>query len=121
MTEARLKEGDVAPLDVNLVKVEADRLKVQAIAAQKRTRNAGFEFENFDRRGRCRINQTRAASRTSAASRYGFERINRNRIAVNAPICRRRNSANNSARRELIWRKRTPTPNVAGSVHLFAQ
>ncbi|MGI8642308.1 MAG: TolC family protein [Pyrinomonadaceae bacterium] len=31
VTEARLKEGDVAPLDVNLVKVEADRLKVQAI------------------------------------------------------------------------------------------
>ena len=31
VTEARLKEGDVAPLDVNLVKVESDRLKVQAI------------------------------------------------------------------------------------------
>ncbi len=29
--EARLKEGDVAPLDVNLIKVEADRLKVQVI------------------------------------------------------------------------------------------
>ncbi len=33
-TEARLKEGDVAPLDVNLVKVEADRLRVQAIQAK---------------------------------------------------------------------------------------
>ena len=32
--EARLKEGDVAPLDVNLVKVEADRLKIQAIGAR---------------------------------------------------------------------------------------
>ena len=32
--EARLKEGDVAPLDVNLVKVEADRLRVQAIQAK---------------------------------------------------------------------------------------
>ena len=32
--EARLKEGDVAPLDVNLVKVEADRLRVQAIGAK---------------------------------------------------------------------------------------
>lgn len=30
-TEARLKEGDVAPLDVNLVKVEADRLRIQVI------------------------------------------------------------------------------------------
>lgn len=34
VTEARLKEGDVAPLDVNLVKVENDRLKVQAIQAK---------------------------------------------------------------------------------------
>ncbi len=31
LTEARLKEGDVAPLDVNLVRVESDRLKVQVI------------------------------------------------------------------------------------------
>ncbi len=29
--EARLKEGDVAPLDVNLIKVEADSLRVQVI------------------------------------------------------------------------------------------
>ncbi|MEP6903043.1 MAG: TolC family protein, partial [Actinomycetota bacterium] len=34
VTEARLKEGDVAPLDVNLVKVEAARLKIQAIQAR---------------------------------------------------------------------------------------
>lgn len=33
-TEARLKEGDVAPLDLNLVRVENDRLKVQAIQAR---------------------------------------------------------------------------------------
>ena len=31
VSEARLKEGDVAPLDVNLVHVESDRLKVQAV------------------------------------------------------------------------------------------
>ena len=34
VTEARLNEGDVAPLDVNLVKVENDRMKVQAIQAR---------------------------------------------------------------------------------------
>lgn len=34
VTDARLKEGDVAPLDLNLVKVEADRLRVQAIQAR---------------------------------------------------------------------------------------
>ena len=34
VTEARLAEGDVAPLDVNLAKVENDRMKVQAIQAR---------------------------------------------------------------------------------------
>jgi cobalt-zinc-cadmium efflux system outer membrane protein len=34
VSEARLKEGDAAPLEVNLVKVEADRLRVQAIQAK---------------------------------------------------------------------------------------
>jgi len=34
VTEARLKEGDVAPLDVNLVKVEADTMKIKAIQAR---------------------------------------------------------------------------------------
>lgn len=33
-TEARLNEGDVAPLDLNLVRVENDRLKVQVIQAR---------------------------------------------------------------------------------------
>lgn len=35
VAQARLKEGDVAPLDVNLVKVEADSLKIKAIQARK--------------------------------------------------------------------------------------
>jgi len=34
MTEARLKEGDVAPLDLNLVRVELDRLRAQAIQSR---------------------------------------------------------------------------------------
>jgi cobalt-zinc-cadmium efflux system outer membrane protein len=34
VTEARLKEGDVAPLDLNLVRVESDRLKIQIIQAK---------------------------------------------------------------------------------------
>ena len=33
-TQARLNEGDVAPLDLNLVRVENDRMKVQAIQAR---------------------------------------------------------------------------------------
>lgn len=31
ITEARLKEGDVAPLDLNMVRVESNRLKVQLV------------------------------------------------------------------------------------------
>ncbi len=34
VTEARLKEGDVAPLDVNLVRVELDRLRAQSLQAR---------------------------------------------------------------------------------------
>ena len=40
LTEARLKEGDVAPLDVNLVRVESDRLKVQAIQTRSELETA---------------------------------------------------------------------------------
>ena len=34
VTEARLNEGDVAPLDLNMVKVESDRLRIQRIEAR---------------------------------------------------------------------------------------
>ncbi len=34
ITEARLKEGDVAPLELNLVQVEINRLRVQVVAAK---------------------------------------------------------------------------------------
>lgn len=34
VTEARLNEGDVAPLDLNLVRVESERLRVQRIEAR---------------------------------------------------------------------------------------
>ena len=34
VTEARLKEGDVAPLDLNLMRVEVDRLRAQAVQSQ---------------------------------------------------------------------------------------
>lgn len=34
VTQARLSEGDVAPLDLNLVRVESDRLRIQIIQAK---------------------------------------------------------------------------------------
>ena len=40
VTEARLVEGDVAPLDLNLVRVESDRLKIQRIEARSELETA---------------------------------------------------------------------------------
>lgn len=47
ITEARLKEGDVAPLDVNLVKVEADSLKIKAIQARNDLETALLELKTL--------------------------------------------------------------------------
>ena len=40
VTEARLNEGDVAPLDLNLVRVESERLRVQRIEARNELETA---------------------------------------------------------------------------------
>ncbi len=45
--EARLKEGDVAPLDVNLVKVEADRLRIQVIQARNDLETALLQLKTL--------------------------------------------------------------------------
>lgn len=47
VTEARLKEGDVAPLDLNLVKVESDRLKVQAIQARSELETQALQLKTL--------------------------------------------------------------------------
>ncbi|HXG84263.1 MAG TPA: TolC family protein [Pyrinomonadaceae bacterium] len=44
VTDARLKEGDVAPLDANLVRVESDRLRVQQIEARNELETALLEI-----------------------------------------------------------------------------
>ena len=47
VTEARLGEGDVAPLDLNLVKVESDRLRVQQIQARANLETAILELRTL--------------------------------------------------------------------------
>jgi len=47
VTEARLNEGDVAPLDANLVRVESDRLRVQQIEAQSELETALLEIRTL--------------------------------------------------------------------------
>jgi len=47
VVEARLKEGDVAPLDVNLIKVEADRLRIQTIQARNDLETALLQLKNI--------------------------------------------------------------------------
>ena len=46
-TEARLKEGDVAPLDLNLVRVENDRLRVQAIERRSELETALLDIKTL--------------------------------------------------------------------------
>jgi len=47
VTDARLKEGDVAPLDANLVRVESDRLKIQQIEARSELDTALLEIRTL--------------------------------------------------------------------------
>lgn len=47
VTDARLKEGDVAPLDANLVRVESDRLKIQQIEARTELETALLEIRTL--------------------------------------------------------------------------
>ncbi len=47
ITEARLNEGDVAPLDANLVKVESDRLRVRQIEARSELEIALLEIRTL--------------------------------------------------------------------------
>ena len=46
-TDARLKEGDVAPLDANLVRVESDRLRIQQIEARSELETALLEIRTL--------------------------------------------------------------------------
>lgn len=47
VTNARLNEGDVAPLDANLVQVESDRLRVQQIEARSQLETALLEIRTL--------------------------------------------------------------------------
>ncbi len=47
VTEARLTEGDVAPLDLNLVKVESDRLRIRQIDAGNELETALLELRTL--------------------------------------------------------------------------
>ena len=47
VTDARLKQGDVAPLDLNLVKVESDRLRVQTIESKSNLESAILTLQSL--------------------------------------------------------------------------
>lgn len=47
VTEARFKEGDVAPLELNLVKVESDRLKIQIMDVSSELETAILELKTL--------------------------------------------------------------------------
>lgn len=47
LTEARVKEGDVAPLEAGLLKVEVNQAKVSRLSAQSRLTSAEFELRRL--------------------------------------------------------------------------
>lgn len=47
LTEARMKQGDVAPLDVNLIKVETDKLRSQALLTKNELEIKILQLKNL--------------------------------------------------------------------------
>lgn len=115
VTDARLKEGDVAPLDANLVRVESDRLRVQQIEARSQLETALLEIRalaGFDI-----AEPLRLAAQTERPPRLdlGLSELTatalRERADLQAAIIGERLG---SARINLA--KSSAIPNVAGSV-----
>ncbi len=115
VTDARLKEGDVAPLDANLVKVESDRLKIQQIEARSELDTALLEIRTLA--GFDTTEPMRLAAQTERPPRLdlGLNELTvtalRERADLQAAIIGERLG---SARISLA--KAAAIPNVAGSV-----
>ncbi|MDQ3749051.1 MAG: TolC family protein [Acidobacteriota bacterium] len=115
VTDARLKEGDVAPLDANLVRVESDRLRVQQIEARSELDTALLEIRTLA--GLDVAEPLRLAPQTERPPRLdlGLSELTatalRERADLQAAIISERLG---SARINLA--KSLATPNVAGSV-----
>ncbi len=115
VTDARLKEGDVAPLDANLVRVESDRLRVQQIEARSELDTALLEIRTLA--GLDIAEPLRLAPQADRPPRLdlGLSELTvtalRERADLQAAIIGERLG---SARINLA--KSVATPNVAGSV-----
>jgi len=115
VTDARLKEGDVAPLDANLVRVESDRLKIQQIEARSELDSALLEIRTLA--GLDITEPLRLAPQTDRPPRLdlGLSELTatalRERADLQAAIIGERLG---SARINLA--KSSAIPNVAGSV-----
>jgi len=115
VTDARLKEGDVAPLDANLVRVESDRLRVQQIEARSELETALLEIRTLA--GLDVAEPLRLATQTDRPPRLDLglseltETALRERADLQAAIIGERLG---SARINLA--KSQATPNVAASV-----
>ncbi|MDQ3132779.1 MAG: TolC family protein, partial [Acidobacteriota bacterium] len=115
VTDARLKEGDVAPLDANLVRVESDRLRVQQIEARSQLETALLEIRTLA--GLDIAEPLRLATQAERPPRLdlGLSELTatalRERADLQAAIIGERLG---SARINLA--KSLATPNVAGSV-----
>jgi cobalt-zinc-cadmium efflux system outer membrane protein len=115
VTDARLKEGDVAPLDANLVRVESDRLRVQQIEARSELETALLEIRTLA--GLDIAEPLRLATQTDRPPRLDLglseltETALRERADLQAAIIGERLG---TARIDLA--KSLATPNIAGAV-----
>ncbi len=115
VTDSRLKEGDVAPLDSNMVKVESDRLRVQAIEAKNKLEDSLLELQALT--GAAVIDNLKIAPQTDRPPRLDL-----NVAELTAIALRERNDllaakiAEQLGLARIDLAKSLAIPNIAGSV-----
>ncbi len=115
VTEARLKEGDVAPLDVNLVKVEADTLKIKAIQARSDLETSFLQLKTLIGAGL--EESIKLAPQTERPPRLdlGLSELTELALKERADLQAARLGEELGTAR-IDWAKAIAIPNVAGSI-----
>lgn len=116
ITNERLKQGDVAPLELNLVKVETDRLRTQVIKTR-----ADLETELISLRTLAGLEQTEPLSIVPLPDRpprldLAVNELTDMALRERADL-RAAQLGVDAARARISLARSLATPNVAGSVH----
>ncbi len=114
-TTARLKEGDVAPLDLNLVLVERDRLKVQVIEAKNDLETALLILQSLTGTDVAESLQIAPQSERPPRLDLGLSELTNLALSGRNDLLAARISEELGAAR-IDLAKSLATPNIAGSV-----